>query len=85
MHSPPVKVWADEHSVPVFQPEKLDDKRAQFLHEQGVELGIVISYGFLFSKDFLDRSPPLWNLHFLFFQSFEALLPFNQQFLRRKH
>lgn len=75
MHSPPVKVWADEHSVPVFQPEKLDDKRAQFLHEQGVELGIVISYGFLFSKDFLDRSPPLWNLHFSLLPKFRGASP----------
>ncbi|QQS59012.1 methionyl-tRNA formyltransferase [Candidatus Peregrinibacteria bacterium] len=72
---PAVKTWAETHSIPVFQPNKPDVATSHKLQEHGAELFLIISYGFLFSTDFLENSPPLWNLHFSLLPKFRGASP----------
>ena len=50
----PVKVCALERAIPVFQPEKLDDRFISFLKEEGFDTLITFAFGKIFKKDFLD-------------------------------
>lgn len=50
---PPVKVFAQKHNIPVFQPEKLDDKILSELPE--ADCFVVVAYGKLIPKSFLDK------------------------------
>ncbi|OHA83969.1 MAG: hypothetical protein A2408_02805 [Candidatus Yonathbacteria bacterium RIFOXYC1_FULL_52_10] len=42
---PPAKAWAEEHGIPVLQPEKLDDEFLRALSAVRGELFIVAAYG----------------------------------------
>lgn len=50
---PPAKVWAQEHAIPVLQPEKLDDA---FVAELGTNWDVfaLASYGQIVRKNVLD-------------------------------
>lgn len=51
----PVKVWAQEHNVPVLQPEKLSDTDTEIsLKSLAPELFIVVAYGKIIPKRILD-------------------------------
>ena len=50
----PVKVCALECAIPVYQPEKLDDRFISFLKEEGFDTLITFAFGKIFKKDFLD-------------------------------
>ena len=50
----PVKVCALELAIPVFQPEKLDEKFIAFLKAEGFDTLITFAFGKIFKKDFLD-------------------------------
>ncbi len=54
--TPPVtKDWADKHSIPVFQPEKLTSEAAGKLKENGgYDFFIVASYGIIIPQAILD-------------------------------
>lgn len=61
----PVKQWALEHGIPVFQPDRLKDK--SFLNEVGElapDLVVVVAYGMILPRELLQL-PPLGciNLH----------------------
>ncbi len=71
----PVKQWAEKKSIPLFQPEKPDKKLANMLQEKGVEVMIVVSYGKIFSEEFLCSAPPAWNLHFSLLPKFRGASP----------
>ena len=52
---PPVKVWAEAHSIPVFQPESLKDTATYAtLTEYSADLFIVVAYGKIIPKNILD-------------------------------
>ena len=71
---PPVKVWAEERGIPVFQP----NRPCELLHHplwKRVEKGIVIAYGKLFSEEFLAHMPELWNVHFSLLPEFRGASP----------
>lgn len=51
---PPVKIWAEENSIPFLQPEKLDDALASELRIAEYELFIVASYGKILPRHILD-------------------------------
>jgi methionyl-tRNA formyltransferase len=42
---PPVKLWADEHSIPTIQPEKITDEVMETLKSYCADLFVVIAYG----------------------------------------
>ncbi|HOA85420.1 MAG: methionyl-tRNA formyltransferase [Clostridiales bacterium] len=52
---PPVKVWATEHGIPVYQPETLkDEKFSGLLAELDPELIVVAAYGKILPRSVLD-------------------------------
>jgi len=51
--SPPVKVWADEHSIPCLQPAHPRDIINE-LQSTDVDLFIVASYGYIMPQSILD-------------------------------
>lgn len=60
----PVKVCALERAIPVYQPEKLDDRFISFLKEEGFDTLITFAFGKIFKKDFLDIfSNGAFNIH----------------------
>lgn len=63
--APPVKRWAEQHGVPVFQPKglKKEENRA-FLRDLHPDLLVVVAYGKILPKEVLD--PPKFgaiNVH----------------------
>jgi methionyl-tRNA formyltransferase len=61
--SPVTKVWAEEHSIPVLQPEKLSDAEPK-LNNFRVQLGVVASYGKIIPDSVFDLFPlGLINVH----------------------
>ena len=52
---PPVKVLAQEHGIPVYQPEKMKDGRAlEILRGLMPELIVVVAYGRILPKEILE-------------------------------
>src|SRR3989344_6189633 len=61
---PPTKLWALEHGISILQPEKLDAEFALKLSTFKLELGIVVSYGKIIPKEFLNLGTfGLINIH----------------------
>lgn len=55
MTSPKVKIWAESHSIPVFQPEKLRDINfAEQLKKYDCDVFIVIAYGKIIPENILN-------------------------------
>lgn len=51
----PVKVLAQEHQIPVFQPNTLkNEENQQWIKEQQADLLIVVAYGFILPRAVLD-------------------------------
>ena len=60
----PVKVCALERAIPIFQPEKLDERFIDFIKEEGFDTLITFAFGKIFKKDFLDIfSNGAFNIH----------------------
>ncbi|MBO7094283.1 MAG: methionyl-tRNA formyltransferase [Spirochaetia bacterium] len=60
----PVKVCALELAIPVFQPEKLDEKFISYIKAEGFDTLITFAFGKIFKKDFLDIfSNGAFNIH----------------------
>ena len=52
---PPVKVCANEHNIPVFQPNTLRDGKAlEILKEINPDVIVVVAYGKILPKEILD-------------------------------
>lgn len=51
---PPVKKWAAERGIPVFQPEKPDESSLAKLKDVGVNLFVVAAYGKMIPKEILQ-------------------------------
>lgn len=52
---PPAKVWANEHNIPVYQPEKLrDDLFIEKLKSHNCAIYIVIAYGKIIPESILN-------------------------------
>jgi methionyl-tRNA formyltransferase len=55
LQAPPVKEFALQHDIPVFQPEKLKDGMAtSIIRELNPELIVVAAYGRILPKEILD-------------------------------
>ena len=55
MTPPPVKVWAENHNIPVFQPEKLRDPVfIDSLKKYECDVFVVIAYGKIIPDDILN-------------------------------
>jgi methionyl-tRNA formyltransferase len=54
MTPPPIKLWALENKIPVFQPEKLDTVARTELQKKSYDFFVVASYGKLLPKAVLS-------------------------------
>jgi methionyl-tRNA formyltransferase len=51
---PAAKVWAEEHFVSTFQPEKIDSEAIEVIKEIGAEIFIVVGYGKILPQALVD-------------------------------
>ncbi|MDX2187951.1 MAG: methionyl-tRNA formyltransferase [Opitutaceae bacterium] len=58
-----IKLWAIEHRVPVFQPEKLSEDVRLTYSSLGVDLALVMAYGHIL-KDAFISTPRLGTVNF---------------------
>ena len=70
----PVKIWAKQKNIPVFQPQIIDQNFAAKLKNLGAEIGMVIAFGKIFSSQFLENFS-LFNLHFSLLPKFRGASP----------
>jgi methionyl-tRNA formyltransferase len=60
---PPVKIFAERHSIPVWQPEKLSEIR-ESVQALSNPVGILASYGKIIPQSVIDLfSPGIINIH----------------------
>lgn len=61
---PPTKVWAEEHGVPILQPEKLDEDFVKKLKSYDCDFGVVVAYGKIIPKEIVNFTElGLINIH----------------------
>lgn len=51
---PPTKIWAENHQIPVFQPEKIKDDH-QFLNTLDIDFILTLAYGQIVPQIVLDK------------------------------
>jgi methionyl-tRNA formyltransferase len=78
----PVKIWAEEHDLDLFQPEKLDDAALATLSETAWDLFIVVAYGKIIPQAILDL--PKYgsiNVHYSLLPKYRGASPIESQIL----
>lgn len=79
LQPPPVKVCAQEHGIPVFQPVKLRDGTAlALIRELAPDLIVVAAYGRILPQEILD-CPPMGciNVHSSLLPKYRGAAPIN--------
>jgi methionyl-tRNA formyltransferase len=78
----PVKVWAEDHDIDLFQPEKLDDATREVLSETPWDLFIVVAYGKIIPQAILDI-PKFGsiNVHYSLLPKYRGASPIESQIL----
>lgn len=79
LRPPPVKVFALEAELPVFQPERLRDESAfQLIAATQPDVAVVVAYGQILRQRFLDM-PRLgcWNVHASLLPRWRGASPIN--------
>lgn len=76
---PPVKVKAEEHGIPVYQPLKLKtEESVELLKSLAPDLIVVVAYGQILSKEILDIPPKgCVNVHASLLPKFRGASPIN--------
>jgi methionyl-tRNA formyltransferase len=78
---PPVKVTAQEHHIPVYQPQKLrDEKTVQELLQIDCDFIIVAAYGQILPRKILKHAPCI-NLHASILPQYRGASPIQQTLL----
>lgn len=73
---PPVKIWADDHSIPSIQPEKITEEIVTELKSTNADLFIVIAYGKILPENVIQM-PRLGtiNIHYSLLPRFRGASP----------
>jgi methionyl-tRNA formyltransferase len=76
MHFNPVKDWALNRRLPVYQPERLGEESVAQLAALDPDLALVVAYGHLLGEAFI-ATPRLgtWNLHASLLPKFRGASP----------
>lgn len=76
---PPVKVYAVEAGIPVFQPTKIKTKEAaEQFRAHGADAAVVVAYGRILPKAFLEAfSHGCINVHFSLLPKYRGAAPVN--------
>jgi methionyl-tRNA formyltransferase len=78
----PVKIWAEEHNLDVYQPEKLDDAALATLSETAWDLFIVVAYGKIIPQAILDiPKHGSINVHYSLLPKYRGASPVESQIL----
>lgn len=73
---PPAKVWGQENKIEVLQPEKLDDAFFETLQSYDLDLSVVIAYGSILPKRFIDLPKSgTWNVHYSLLSHYRGASP----------
>lgn len=86
MTPPPVKVYADEHGIPVFQPKTLrDEESISTLKALAPELIIVVAYGKILPSEVL-KIPPMGciNVHASLLPEYRGAAPIQRSIMDGK-
>lgn len=60
----PIGLWAEQHEIPFFQAEKMDDATYDWLSAQQPDLIFVMAFGHILKPHFLALpSMGMWNFH----------------------
>jgi methionyl-tRNA formyltransferase len=76
---PPVKVCAEKHGIPVFQPERIKTiaARNRFV-SNNAEAAVVVAYGRILTKTYLEAFPMgCINVHFSLLPAYRGAAPVN--------
>lgn len=61
---PPAKIFAEEHSIPVFQPKKIDSQAIEYIKTFSPQYAIVAAYNKILPQSLLDVLPDKFlNVH----------------------
>ena len=77
--APPVKEFALENDLKVFQPAKIKTKEAfELFKSQGADVAVVVAYGRILPESFLDVFPMgAINVHFSLLPKYRGAAPVN--------
>lgn len=77
--SPPVKVYAAEAGIPVFQPTRIKtNEAAELFRSHGADAAVVVAYGKILPKTFLEAYPRgCMNVHFSLLPKYRGAAPVN--------
>ena len=80
MHSPPVKIVAQKHNIPVFQPEKLSKSfdTVELIKKLNPDLMVMVAFGQILKPDFLAiPKMGIINLHASLLPAYRGAAPIN--------
>ena len=74
--APAPKLWAQEHGIPVLQPEKLDDATYEALAKMELDLSVVVAYGSIIPELFisLPKNKTI-NVHYSLLPKYRGAAP----------
>lgn len=76
MTSSPVKVWAEEHNIPLLQPEKIDGAFYASLSPFASPLAIVVAYGKILPQELIESfSLGVLNIHYSLLPKYRGASP----------
>ena len=83
----PVHLISETLNLPVRTPKLLDDeKEKDFLRNKKISLGIVVAYGQILKKDFLDIAKYGWiNIHYSLLPKFRGAAPIQRAIIEREN
>ena len=73
---PPVKVWAQEHTIPCLQPEIIDSEFIATLQSYNFNLSIVVAYGKILPQELIDLPEKgTLNIHYSLLPRYRGASP----------
>ena len=72
----PTKVLAQEHSIPVITPERLDDETVRTIQSYGAQVGICVAYGKIFPESLIAAfQDGVLNIHYSLLPKYRGATP----------
>lgn len=76
IQSPPVKKFAEDNEIEIFQPEKIDADFVNFINKYDADFNIVIAYGEIMPTEILDAPKHgSVNVHFSLLPKYRGAAP----------
>lgn len=76
LHAPPVKIFAQERNIPVFQPEKYTPEIIEQFKNLNTDVGVIVSYGKIIPEAvFTIPKNNCFNIHFSLLPKYRGAAP----------